>query len=32
MIAAQQVNWIDEEKVRELIDRATGPEQEAPPA
>ena len=27
MTAAQQVNWIDEAKVRELIDRATGPEQ-----
>lgn len=27
MIAAQQVNWIDDAKVRALIDRATGPEQ-----
>jgi Family of unknown function (DUF5677) len=31
MIAAQQVNWIDEEMVRTLVDRATGPEQSAPP-
>jgi hypothetical protein len=27
MIAAQEATWIDEAKVRELVDQATGPEQ-----
>jgi hypothetical protein len=27
MIAAQEATWIDEAKVRGLVDQATGPEQ-----
>jgi hypothetical protein len=30
MIAANETWWIDAIEVREIVDRATGPEQEAP--